>query len=96
MSVIVGESLILCRLAELRLLEEAFRLPHEVIIPDVMLADGFVDPHGYDLAASIEMGARFGRLDGEGVELAMSYQTSYPGRLSLWSWSRRRMRTRFC
>lgn len=78
MDMIVGESLILTRLAQRQVLEEALRLPHEVIIPDVMLADTLLDFGGYDGSALVEMGARVGHLDSEGVELATTYQAQYP------------------
>ena len=78
MNVIVGEGLILTRLADLRVLEEAFRLPHEMIIPDVMLADTLFELGDYDRSAFVEMGARIGHLDGEGIELATTYQAHYP------------------
>jgi hypothetical protein len=78
MNVIVGEGLILTRLADLRVLEQAFRLPHEMIVPDVMLADTLFELGGYDRSAFVEMGARVGHLDGDGVELARTYQVDYP------------------
>ena len=78
MNVIVGEGLILTRLADLRVLEEAFRLPDEMIVPDVMLADTLFDVDGYDRSALVSMGARLGHLDSEGVELARTYQADYP------------------
>jgi hypothetical protein len=78
MNVIVGESLILTRLADLRVLEAAFRLPHEMILPDVMFADTLFELGGYGRPAFVKLGARVGHLDSEGVELARTYQVDYP------------------
>ena len=78
MDVIIGEGMILTRLARQRVLKEALRLPHEMVIPDVMLADTLVDLGGYDRSALVEMGARVGQLDSDGVELARTYQADYP------------------
>lgn len=78
MNVIVGEGLILTRLADLEVLEEAFGLPHEMIVPDVMLADTLLELGGYDQSALVEMGARVGHLDADGIELARTYQADHP------------------
>ena len=78
MNVIVGEGLILTRLADLGVLEQAFQLPHEMIVPDVMLADTLFKLGRYDLSAFVEMGGRLRHLDGDGVELARTYQADYP------------------
>ena len=78
MNVIVGEGLILTRLADLGVLEQAFQLPHEMIVPDVMLADTLFKLGRYDPSAFVEMGGRLGHLDGDGVELARTYQADYP------------------
>jgi hypothetical protein len=77
MNVIVGESLILTYLAQRRVLEEALRLPHEMVVPDVMLVDTLLDLGSYDRKALLAMGARVGYLDGDGVELARAYQADY-------------------
>ena len=78
MNVIVGEGLILTRLADLRVLEQAFQLPHEMIVPDVMLADTLLELEDCDPSALVKMGARVGHLDADGIELARTYQADYP------------------
>jgi hypothetical protein len=78
MDVIVADCLILTRLAQRRVLEEAIRLPHEVIIPDVMFVDQLSDLGGYDRPTLVDLGARVGRLDGDGVAMALTYRTQYP------------------
>ena len=100
MDVIVADCVILTRLAQRRVLEEAIRLPHQMIIPDVMFVDQL-----FDLAATTGRlwsiwALEFGRLDGR-ASRALTYRAQYPAlstttETSLWSWSRRRARNRSC
>lgn len=78
MDVIVADCLMLTRLAQRRVLEEAIRLPHQMVIPDVMFVDQQADLGPYDRPALIDLGARVGRLDRDGVELALTYRSQYP------------------
>lgn len=78
MDVIVADCLILARLAQRRVLEEAIQLPHKIIIPDVMFVDQLSDLGRYDTPALVDLGARLGRLDSDGVEMALTYRSRYP------------------
>lgn len=79
MDVIVGDRLILIRLAQERGLGQPIRLPYPLVVPDVANADELASQGICDGPTLVQMRIRLRHLDPDGVELAGTYQARYPG-----------------
>lgn len=77
MQVIVSDSSVLIDLAKALLIESAFRLPYEFVVPDVMFADELLDLGSYTRDELLEAGLRVSGLDGDGVDVAIGYVQRY-------------------
>jgi len=75
--VIISDSSVLIDLAKARLIEHAFALPYEFVVPDVMFADELLDLGSYKRADLLKAGLQLGRLDGDGVAVAFVYAENY-------------------
>jgi predicted nucleic acid-binding protein len=75
--VIVSDSSVLIDLAKAQLIEHAFALPYEFVVPDAMFADELLDLGSYTRKALLKAGLPLGRLDGDGVAVAFGYAQRY-------------------
>ena len=79
MQVIVSDSSVIIDLAKAGLIEAAFSLPYEFVIPDVMFADELLDLAGYKPRDLLRAGLKTAVLDGDGVTLAFQYAAEHHG-----------------
>ncbi len=77
MAVIVSDSSVIIDLTKVQLIENAFNLPYEFYIPDVMFADELVSLGSYSPQDLLDAGLRIGELDSHGVALALTYPRTY-------------------
>lgn len=77
MAIIVSDSSVIIDLTKVRLVESAFRLPHDFYIPDVMFADELISLGDYTRQNLLAAGLQIGELDSAGVQLALSFPQRY-------------------
>jgi len=77
MTVIVCDSSVLIDLAKARLLDGAFRLRCEFLVPDVMFADELIRLGEYGREDLLEAGLKVGELDEKWVGRAFDYRAKY-------------------
>jgi len=75
MRVLVSDTSVLIDLERGGLLETAFALPYEFVVPDLLYKRELRDYNGPQLQA---LGLRVEELDGDGVALALTYRTQVP------------------
>ncbi|MCY4182898.1 MAG: hypothetical protein OXF43_08440 [Gammaproteobacteria bacterium] len=71
MKILVSDTSVLIDLDRGGLTEEAFRLPYEFAVPDLLYV---AEIEKYDGAELIDLGLRIEELDGPGVNLALEYR----------------------
>ncbi len=77
MLIIVSDSSVIIDLAKVGLIESAFSLPYDFVMPDVMFADELIDLGAYSHNQLLEAGLTIGELDSDGVGLAFQYAANY-------------------
>ena len=77
MSIVVSDNSVFVHLANARLMERAFVLPHEFVVADVMFADELLDLGSYTREGLLKAGLRVRGLDSDGVALAFRYAERY-------------------
>ena len=77
MKVIVSDTSVIIDLAKVRLIEPAFALPYDFIVPDVMYADEWLDLGSYEREDLLACGLSISVLDSNGVEIAYQYGETY-------------------
>jgi predicted nucleic acid-binding protein len=82
MKVIVSDTSVIIDLCKVQLIEPAFSLPYEFVVPDVMFADEFLDLGDYERDDLLASGLSVSVLSGEAVALAVEYGATFRKSLS--------------
>ncbi len=77
MLVIVSDSSVLIDLVKARLIENAFALPYEFVVPDVMFADELLDLGTYTHKHLRKAGLQVGGMDSAGLVVTFEYAKRY-------------------
>lgn len=82
MKVIVSDTSVIVDLCKVQLIEPAFALPYEFVIPNVMFEDEFLDLGNYEREDLLTSGLTVSVLSGEAVGMAVEYGSAFK-RLSI-------------
>ncbi len=77
MKVIVSDTSVIIDLCKVRLIESAFSLPYEFIVPNVMFEDEFLDLSNYARGDLLASGLAVSVLSGEAVGMAVEYGAAF-------------------
>ena len=77
MKVIVSDTSVIIDLCKVRLIEPAFSLPYEFIVPNVMFEDEFLDLSNYERGDLLASGLAVSVLSGEAVGMAVEYSAAF-------------------
>ena len=78
MSVLVSDSSVLIELSKRGLLDKMFQMEFRFAVPDVLFHEELIDLGRYSRQDLLDFGLEVESLDSEGVEAAISYQSSRP------------------
>ncbi len=78
MKILVSDASIIIDLAKWSLIKEAFALPYEFVIPDILFEDELIDLGNFDKQQLIVLGLRIESLDSAGVSQALTYKIKQP------------------
>jgi predicted nucleic acid-binding protein len=73
MKVIVSDTSVIIDLCKVQLIEPAFSLPYEFVVPNVMFEDEFLDLSNYERGDLLASGLAVSVLSGEAVGIAVEY-----------------------
>jgi predicted nucleic acid-binding protein len=77
MKVIVSDTSVIIDLCKVRLIEPAFSLPYEFVVPNVMFEDEFLDLSNYERGDLLASGLAVSVLSGETVSMAVEYGAAF-------------------
>ena len=77
MKVIVSDTSVIIDLCKVQLIEPAFSLPYEFVVPDVMFQDEFLDLSNYERGDLLASGLAVSVLSGEAVGMAVDYGAAF-------------------
>ena len=77
MKVIVSDTSVIIDLCKVQLIEPAFSLPYEFVVPDVMFQDEFLDLSNYEPGDLLASGLAVAVLSGEAVGMAVDYGAAF-------------------
>lgn len=77
MKVVVSDTSVIIDLCKVQLIESAFSLPYEFVVPNVMFEDEFLDLSNYEPGDLLASGLAVSVLSGEAVGMAVEYGAEF-------------------
>jgi predicted nucleic acid-binding protein len=77
MKVVVSDTSVIIDLCKVQLIESAFSLPYEFVVPNVMFEDELLDLSNYEPGDLLASGLAVSVLSGEAVRMAVEYGSAF-------------------